>query len=265
MPLVEFETGVKPGDDSVVLWRYLEFERFQSLLEHKALFFCRADRFADPFEGSLPRLEDEHRYVSQRQTDSLYGLVKSEEEVRLSVAKLASFHHMMRCSHVVNCWQAKATESVAMWELYMKSNDGVAIQTTIGDLKCAFHNNTKKICISGVRYLDYERGSFYHRQEYPIDTYNVFSPLVHKRVEYVHESEIRLIHNTDFKPEDWSRKTHPFDTGIFLELEVNTLIKKVILHPTSDESTLKKLEAIASKNGFKFAFEKSSLTKMPRF
>ena len=40
--------------DNAVLWRYIDFTKFVSLLDRKALFFVRADKLGDPFEGTLP-------------------------------------------------------------------------------------------------------------------------------------------------------------------------------------------------------------------
>ena len=36
-----------------VLWRYMSYTKFVSLLTKNALFFSRADKLGDPFEGSL--------------------------------------------------------------------------------------------------------------------------------------------------------------------------------------------------------------------
>ena len=42
-----------PPPDNAVLWRYISFTKFVSLLTRKALFFARADKLGDPYEGSL--------------------------------------------------------------------------------------------------------------------------------------------------------------------------------------------------------------------
>ena len=46
-------------DEDAILWRYMTFTKFASLLTKKALFFARADKFGDPFEGSLSALNVE--------------------------------------------------------------------------------------------------------------------------------------------------------------------------------------------------------------
>src|SRR3954447_11447369 len=41
----------KQLDDAALLWRYQDLPRYLDLLLKQQLFFCRADRFEDPFEG----------------------------------------------------------------------------------------------------------------------------------------------------------------------------------------------------------------------
>jgi hypothetical protein len=41
-------------DDSQRIWRYMTYERFKSLIQNEALFFCRADKFDDKWEGVFP-------------------------------------------------------------------------------------------------------------------------------------------------------------------------------------------------------------------
>ena len=36
-------------------WRYMDMDKFQSLLNEKALYLCRADRLQDWFEGTYSR------------------------------------------------------------------------------------------------------------------------------------------------------------------------------------------------------------------
>ena len=57
-----------PPPDDAVLWRYMDFTKFVSVLDKRALFFSAADKFGDPFEGSIskgtaelrPRLPPQH-------------------------------------------------------------------------------------------------------------------------------------------------------------------------------------------------------------
>lgn len=37
------------------LWRYMDFSKFVSMLQQKALWFTRLDQFPDPYEGLLTK------------------------------------------------------------------------------------------------------------------------------------------------------------------------------------------------------------------
>lgn len=43
---------IPPVNPDIKLWRYIDFTKLVSLLSREQLFFSRADKFADPFEGS---------------------------------------------------------------------------------------------------------------------------------------------------------------------------------------------------------------------
>lgn len=49
----------QPEKPLTPVWRYMDFAKLVSLLQHGALYFPRLDRLADPFEGSLSRAEFE--------------------------------------------------------------------------------------------------------------------------------------------------------------------------------------------------------------
>ena len=48
-----------PPPDDAVLWRYMDFTKFVSFLDKSSLFFARADKLGDPFEGAP--LQNEQR------------------------------------------------------------------------------------------------------------------------------------------------------------------------------------------------------------
>ena len=45
----------QPESDDIKLWRYMDFYKFESLLENKRLIFPRADKLGEPFEGTRPK------------------------------------------------------------------------------------------------------------------------------------------------------------------------------------------------------------------
>ncbi|MDO7875050.1 hypothetical protein Q5H93_09940 [Hymenobacter sp. ASUV-10] len=264
MPVSCPEVGIAP-DPNAVLWRYMELDRFKSFLDQKALFFSRADKFSDPFEGSIPKKEHDFRPEMHRAMARHYGNEPDEEQIAKSIADLAYTHMMFRRIHVVNCWHNNSNESDAMWRLYLKSNEGVAIQTTTARLIQSLEGTAQDIDISKVRYLDYDKGVFYGA-DYPHRSYNMFMPLIHKRNEFIHEREVRIIHQVREAENDlefWDKQ--PSDKGMFIKLDIGILVDKVILPPTSDEKVRQEVEFLIKSRGYDFELEKSTLSKSAYF
>lgn len=260
MPVECPEIGIAPNPNAI-LWRYMELDRFKSFLDRKALFFCRADKFSDPFEGSIPRREYDHRPHVHKAIAKFYGEEVNEEKIKKSINDLAYQHMIFRQSHIVNCWHNNTNESDAMWRLYLKTNEGVAIQSTTNRLIKALQGNPKDIDISQVRYLDYDKDVFYS-QDYPHRNYNLFMPLIHKRNEFIHEREVRLVHEVREAEIDlnyWDKQES--NKGLFIEVDIIALVEKIILPPTSDEKVRQEVDFLIKSRGYDFELEKSTLSK----
>lgn len=52
--VVHYKYRIISPEDGATLWRYMSLEKFVNMLETKSLFFTRADKFEDPFEGFIP-------------------------------------------------------------------------------------------------------------------------------------------------------------------------------------------------------------------
>jgi hypothetical protein len=105
-----------------LLWKYLDFTKFASLINSASLYFARADQLLDPYEGSYPLTD----------------------------------HHQIRKQVFLNCWHQSEYESAAMWELYSQKNEGMAIVSTFDKLEASFANgNDYKIHFGKINYIDY--------------------------------------------------------------------------------------------------------------
>lgn len=265
MPLYEHECFI-PLEKGATLWRYLDFEKFQSLLETKALFFCRADKFSDPFEGSIPKLEADYRLHAHKKAAAEDGDEFDEKLALDNILNLQGLHERIKRATTINCWHINNNESDAMWRLYLKDNEGVAIQTSIEKMYLVVSNTTEEIGLSKVRYLNYETEIWYHKEDYPHISYNTNTPLIHKRIEFTHESEFRLIHNVEEAINDenyWERQTN--HKGEFIPLDIENLIQKVYLPPTVDSKITIKIEQMTKSLGYNFQFEKSKLSNKPLY
>lgn len=160
-------------DTAAKVWRYLDLAKFTWLLDNRKLYLARLDLLNDPHEGSTPRL------LAQLRDQQLREL--TEGKVNIDSGQI---NQRMRKSLYVNCWHLGNSESEAMWRLYCPGDNGVAIQTTYGKLVESIDHD-RWLYIGHVTYIDYELGGF------PLN--NLFYPVMHKRISFAHEQEVRLV------------------------------------------------------------------------
>jgi hypothetical protein len=130
------------------LWKYLDFTKFVSLLETNSLYFARADKMLDPYEGTYPLAD----------------------------------YQQARKQVFLNCWHQNDFESAAMWELYAQRGEGMAIKSTYAKLEKSLLSYDKQdLHLGEINYIDfatikescsdpleafaYKRKSFEHEKE----------------------------------------------------------------------------------------------------
>jgi hypothetical protein len=160
----------------------MDFTKFVSLLETESIFLSRSDKFDDPYEGSTTQLTKMTRPARKELTLQPEGLspryVLKDITVE-SLNSIAKFNEWMRSWTYVNCWHMNPYESAAMWKLYARTDEAVAIQSTYTRLRAALPDDAY---VGVVKYIDYDTDSI------PED--NVFWPYVHKRKSFEHEKEL---------------------------------------------------------------------------
>ena len=85
-----------------------------------------------------------------------------------------------------NCWHMNDGASDAMWKLYVKGSEGVAIQSTVGRLICSFASCSDTVYLGEVRYVDHATFAA------PNGKPSGFSDYMFKRLAFRHEQEVRL-------------------------------------------------------------------------
>ncbi|MDP3434115.1 MAG: DUF2971 domain-containing protein [Bacteroidota bacterium] len=236
-----------PVEPDKVIMRYIDLEKLNDMMETSSLFFCRADKFPDHFEGSLPQKEYESRIRR--------GFVSGFERLHLNMKKFT----------LINCWHINENESDAMWRLYLKSNEGVAVQTTIEKICSVLKNSHSTFRVSKVRYIDYEKDIWYDDEEYPVKSYNAIIPLVHKRNEYKHENEFRILFDIDHayqSPDYWANAESSIGKKIEIR-DIARIIDRLILPPSADEIVRDKVEKIMDKFNCNIEICKSKLMNKP--
>ena len=154
----------------------------------------------DPYEYAAPKPSRDRwvqtmSYLRQQEIINLgTGLGPKERQQKIldidakyhdTLRRIAQDHFRMSQELYVNCWHINDYESAAMWRLYLKSDEGIAIQTTVGAFKVAIANEPRKIRLGTIRYIDYDN-------DY-VDLNNWFNYALHKRLSFAHQKEIRAV------------------------------------------------------------------------
>ena len=138
MPFESHPEFTAPESDETTIWRYMDLAKFLSVLDKSALYFVRLDKLVDfdPFEGYYPKTNILFEQLSYQQlpeeckSDNGFKDEAFFEAYKKARKKARSFAKSNREVTFVNCWHAQAHESAAMWSQYLKSQDGIAIQST---------------------------------------------------------------------------------------------------------------------------------------
>jgi hypothetical protein len=233
-----------PEDENERVWRYIDFSKFISILDRRALYFTRADKFNDMFEGSYSKFNIENR-------NNVY---KENKQITKVIPKIAKD---MRKHVFINCWHLNHYESAAMWNIYTKNNESIAIQSTFRRLTESVDSSSKKIYIGKVNYADYETDW--------IPEGNLLYPFIYKRKSFEHEKELRAIYLE--LPQNKEGKIDPSQDalydGISVEIDVTKLIETIYISPLADEWIYDLIKSVVRTYNLEFNIKKSDLCNSP--
>ncbi|MHB1420829.1 MAG: hypothetical protein ACYCX4_14830 [Bacillota bacterium] len=254
MAVNEHPVFVSPEDPNIIIWRYMDFARFVSFIHNNTLFFSRSDCLGDPYEGSFSRANEKLR-------QDMY------KDLPENVPKMISaFYKKTREFTFVNCWHMNSFESDAMWKLYLKNGEGVAIRSTYSRLIKSLSEASEDIYVGTVNYIDYANTV--------IPEYNAFYPYVHKQKYFSHEQELRaVIQALPSIADKDNPSTFPtidmsfiqLEKGIKVKTNIDVLIESVYVAPTSADWFYELIQSILEKYKICKAINRSSLIEVPYY
>ena len=259
----ELEKITSPKDDAI-LWRYMSLEKFANILATKSLFFTRADKFEDTFEGHVPR-----QIVSiYRSAISSY---EKEHFGELSQSPILKSVRELRKYVMCNCWHRGEHESMAMWDKYRTQNSGIVIKTPLENLKNSLPD-IPDVFIGEIKYLDE------HNHIDVLENVSVMNlvhqPYFYKRKPFEYEREVRVV--IDFESfaldiiNQGGTEVTGFpdncEMGTTLKVNVETLIgenSEVITSPYAEKWVTDTVVSIVKQYGFQFPVNLSKLLDNP--
>ena len=114
-------------DSHAIIWRYLTFPKFISLLVTRALWFSKLSILADALEGMTPELTRAQMKTQHRDMEEWFPDQKRKQQVRRFVEVNEEDGRELI---VANCWFMGEHESQQMWDDYVRNDEGVAIRST---------------------------------------------------------------------------------------------------------------------------------------
>lgn len=240
-------------DDNNKLWRYMDFSKFIDILENNSLFFTRADKFEDKFEGSYPKgnkIEWEKRQRG-KYDDNFKEFINWQS---LVIKKLRKY----TC---ISCWHANEFESDAMWKLYSQSNEAIAIQSSFGRLKKSFDDESKNVYIGKVNYIDYDKEC--------INESCLYNFVLNKRKSFIHEQEVRAVVGladfTQIKRPNCDLKETPPDFGVNINVNLEELVEKIYISPLAPKWFADLVKKVIKRYGYDFEVNYSKLKENEEF
>jgi hypothetical protein len=232
-------------DLNVKIWRYMNFEKYVSMLQTKSLYFARLHQLEDPYEGS---------YLPAKILKSDFQHEEVDEKLKSSIKYNAKQQNLRMA---VNCWHMSDCESAAMWKIYSNQNKAVAIQSTFDLLKKGMNSSVfgKRVKIGVVRYLDYDNELFSD------DAIGLYYGVISKRKEFEYEKEVRAVIYT---PEG-SKPDVTINDGFPVKIDLNMLIEKVYVSPTADDWFLNLVRLESKTYDCIFEVNQSPLYKRPGY
>ena len=225
------------------LWRYMNLPKFMEMIENNNLFFTRADKFEDKYEGAFTsklkqRIEDSFRI---NKIDSTFDEFKTK----------------LRESVFINCWHKGVHDSMAMWKIYGDPTSGVAITTWVKRLedilkKHNYYQNSETY-IYDVKYIN-------HWDNPTIDIKPYSRIFSHKLKAYSYENEIRAVVDTFHH----TYKERPLAAdGLKINIDVEKMIRSIVIAPNAPEWFFVLIQDIVKRYKIKIPVRRSKLSFEP--
>ena len=216
------------------LWRYMDFTKFLAMLEDRALFFSIAESFDDPYEGAFASGNVWRRnFVLSRVADAKPRSLNAPDPTL-----------------AINCWYAAKHESAAMWSLYARNTDAIAIKTTVKLLQAALPPQAK---VGLVKYVDYTK--HWIPEHDPVLRY------FHKRMSFQHENELRAV--LDLRDPAVPLLGRATENGLKLGVGLERLIDEVYIGPKSSDWFVDLVSGVCKRYGLPVRPKRSSLYDGP--
>ncbi len=243
-------------DKQSIIWRFMSFPKFVSLLETRSLFCATLGLFVDdPFEGQLPD-KDNKAFLK---ADKAFA----DTQPDVHIMSLKEDMQRARTEIYVNCWYIGQYEPIIMWRLHSNNEEGVAVKITYGKLQSSVSDTETKITMRPIRYIDFDEDSIFDKHPVLERANYAF----YKRKNFEHERELRLAVDRGevFKTNPgYMRDVRPDWTyGCLLPVSLDILIEQIYVSPQSKGWFVELVKSVCTRYSLEKEVRPSTLTRKP--
>ncbi len=225
----------------------MDFSKFVDLLDSRCLFFPSLTRLRelDPYEGSLTAL-------------SSYGRKNRKSEKQLKESdQVVLGNQVVSGTTFVNSWYLSEIESAALWRLFPKSNEGIAIQSTVERLgqSVASGSGGSTFYMGSVTY-GHEKVR--ERKTDAPKSYSDDDAVFTKRACFEHERELRLV----IYARDLKKPVVCDENGLRVPVDIGSLISEVVTSPEAPSWISDLVERVLKKYDFSCGVRQSTLNQL---
>jgi len=223
------------------VWRYMDFTKFVDLIDSSCLYFPRLTvlRKIDPYEGSFMP------FVSLKRKDS-----ESRKTLRQLDKSIAS-------TTFVSSWYLSGVESAALWRLFLKSDEGIAIKSTIDRLSESIARASLEHTV-WIGSVTYGHGSVEEGKAKGPRRFSGDDAVFTKRACFEHEKELRLV----IYEHDLAKPIARGQTGLKVPVDISSLISEVVVSPEAPRWMKDLVERVLKKYGHSLAVRQSTLNEL---
>lgn len=224
--------------DDTKIYRYMCLSQFLSIVETKHIYFRKITTWQDKWEA--PFISVKYCSDNPKKQDSEYNMDVSLDKAREYVFAM--------------CWSLNH-ESDSMWRIYSRDKEGIAIGTTVAEIKRINCSDCfERIILAKVNYYD--------KPEDAVEIFKKF-PSIHcnallKRNTFKHEDEVRIIAIKNREDISEDHEIH-----IYVPVEPTNFITSVIIDPSAEEWYVEAIKKYCKRLNFNFEPFRSTIYDPP--
>lgn len=218
-------------DNKETLWRYMDLPKFLNLITDSSLFFARSDKFTDKLEGEMTEFSKMIMMEELRAANFPYQIRNLHSD------NADEYIKNLKQKTYISCWHLNQYESYTMWEAYAQGDYGIAVKSTVGNIRNCYKIHDKSDIKHGkIQYIDHKKDSIPRSLPY--------FEFLKKSYVYKGEEEFRAIYMELGSPHIELDNEKRSEYGLIIPIDLTVILDEVYVKGSAKpwfEKTLRSL------------------------